>query len=445
MQDDKRQSPRPSVLPPDARPPTGRFILAGVAVVALFFGVLLGWAAVAPLESAAVAPGVASVKGESKTIQHLEGGIIRDIRVREGERVTEGQVLVVLEGVEARSELEALASRRISVTAEMARHRAERDGRDAVEFPAWMIEQSGEPAVLSAMQEARALFEARARQHRDTLEVFRHGLAGLESDIKGNEHALAAERRQLALVRERIVKLAPAHAKGLVRQEDMFDLRQEEAQLEGSIGARAASLDTLQSKLQEENAAMQHATSERRSTASQDHAKLLSELAELESRLRTARDVQDRTRIRAPVDGVVMNLMVHTVGGVLVPGAPVMDVVPHDAELVFSAKIRPQDRDAVDVGDRAKIKLDASGGRRSEPALGTVAFVSADRVLAASADEEDYFLARVEIDEVPPDSPLQALHPGMQASVIILTGERTALSYLTEPLSKTFWHAMRER
>lgn len=295
----------------------------GMLVVLLFLGAAFGWGGFVPLDSAAVAPGFVSVDTNRKTIQHLEGGIVREILVRDGDRVTAGQTLVRLEETGPRAKIEQL------------------------------------------------------------------------------EAQIASDSGQLKLVKDEERTVEDLYKKGYAQLPRLLQLQRRRVELEGSI-------------------------------------------SQSQAQIQAARDALARTVIKAPMAGTVVELRVHTIGGVLAPGAAVLDIVPADEPLVIEARIEPNDIDVVHANLPANIRLTPYNFRTTVLIKGTVASVSADRITDPKTNQI-YYSARIRIDrEANKDIKLPALYPGMPVEVMIVTGQRTALSYITAPLTASLNRAFRQ-
>ena len=428
----------------------GRFglrlpILVGSLIIALFFGALGGWAALAPLESAAIAPGEVTIDSKRKTIQHLEGGIIGEILVRDGDIVAAGQVLIRLEGIQSRAELALLQGRYVLASALEARLIAERDGWDEVAFPDWLLDRLEEPKIIETVAGQINIFASRRESFGHQTLILGQRIAQFDEEIKGLEGQISAENVQIRLIAEESKDVRRLVELGLARRPRLLALEREAAALEGRRSQNVARIARAKQSISE---AKLH-ISELRTSIIKEVVEQLSatqaEMFDLAERIRASKDKLVRTEVRAPIGGTIVSLQVHTTGGVVAPGAPLLDIVPSDDPLVIEAQIDPRDIDVVYVGLEAHVRISAFSQRDMAPISGVVTYVSADRF----NDERTgvgYYVARIKLEESSVSEALQGsvLQPGMQAEVMIITGARTTFEAIISPLSGSFNRAFRE-
>ncbi len=419
-------------------------VFCGLGVVAMMFGSLAAWSALAPLESAAVAPGTVSVEFNRKTIKHLEGGIVRRILVAEGERVKAGQTLIELDGTQARAQLELLRGRRASATARFARLSAERRGRDGIEFPDWLEHRNGDARLDDIVARQASIFEARRAELTSKSAILTKRIVQLEAEIEGLDGQIESTRTGLAILDEEISIVATLLNKGLARKPRLLELRRRKAERRGVLSKAIAAVARAEQRIGETRLRITDLRAVRNSEVTQELRDVQAELLELEEQLRVATDAVKRNRIVSPLDGTVVGLQVHTVGGVVGAAEPLVHIIPSDERLIVEARIDPTDIDVVRAGLTARVNLTPFNSRHSAAIVGTVASVSADS-LTDERDGTTYYLARIEIDDVI-DAAGKAvtLYPGMPAQVMIITGKHTFIEYLLEPLTRTFNVAFRE-
>jgi membrane fusion protein, epimerase transport system len=418
-------------------------IAAGATIVALFFGVFGAWAAFAPLESAAVARGVISVETQRKTIQHLEGGIVGEIRVRDGDEVAADEILVVLDDTQARATLDLLRGRQRAAQALEARLVAERDALQAIAFPA-AIRDSAEPDVAELVRAQVNIFNGRRRSVTGQTAILEQRVVQIQEEIRGLRGQAAAQAEQLALTNDEIASNQKLVDEGLSGKTRLLELQRALAEVTGDHSQSLASIARAEQNIEETRLQMADLTTNFINEAVQQLGAVQNELLDFNEQSRSAEDVLRRTVIRSPMAGTVVGLQVHTVGGVVTPGQTLLDVVPKGDRLVVETFVDPNDIDVVEIGLAAQVRLTALTQRNLAPLEGRVTTVSADR-LTDQRTGVDYFLARVELDEG--QAALlgaERLYPGMQAEVMIVTGERTTLDYLSQPLVDSFNRAFRE-
>ncbi len=421
-------------------------IVAGVVVVALFFGGFGAWAATAYIASAAVAMGVISPEGSRKTIQHLEGGIIAEMLVEDGDTVQTGDPLVVLQETQARSAFQLLQGQRQWLAAKLARLLAEQAGKDEVVFPEWLREAETHDAELSQTLGAeRDLFASRRKVHEGRKKVGGSRVAELNEEISGLQSQIKSQREQLGFLDEEIVAKQRLVDQGMLPRPEFLALQRLKAEIEGEIAENVANIARAKQKIGETKLQVVNEDSRRLDEITSELPETRSELASVEERINAQRDILERTLIVAPVSGVIMQKRFHTTGGVVGPGQPILDIVPQDAELLIDARVRPVDIDVVAPGQTAQIHFLALSERNLPQITGVVRSISADSLMDEITGES-YYLARVEV-------PLEELEklgqdikitPGMPADVLIVTGERTMLQYLLQPLKDSLRRTFRE-
>jgi len=427
------------------RPDLGREAVASVAIVGVFLAGLIGWAAVAPLESAAIAPGVVSIDGYRKTVQHLEGGIVGEILVREGDRVAAGQVLIRLDDTTPRASLELLHGRWLVASALAARLEAERDGRDGVRYTEALTGRRDDPKTRQVLEGQDNIFQARRAALRSQVAILEQRGAEYREEIAGISGQIRSETEQLALVEEELADVRMLYDKGFARKPKLLQLQRRVAEIEGSRNLHQAQIARAHQSIGSARLRASDLETTRLNQVVEELRKAQAELYDLNERLRAAEDVLARTEIRAPLDGTVVDLRVHSAGGVIASGAPLLDIVPQEVRLVVEARIDPKDIDVVRDGLDAQVRFTAFNQRHRAPAAARLTSISAD-LLTDQATGQSYYLARVElvVEDAAAAAELAALHPGMQAEVMIVTGARTALDYLLEPLVLSLDRAFRE-
>jgi HlyD family type I secretion membrane fusion protein len=418
---------------------------AGFAVLFLFFGAFGGWAALAPLKSAAVAQGVIKVAGEPKRLQHLEGGIVAELNVADGDIIEAGDVLIRLDDTQARAQLDLLRNRILSREAFTARLKAERDGAEEIAFGLDLLADDAPPAAVDAIASQKDIFRARRRALESETKILNQRLRQTENEIQGLEDLIAIKDRQIVAIEEEASTLEALAKKGLTTRERQLTLRRQQREIEGERATNVAAVARARSSIAEIEQQILNLRTMRLNEAVDELSKIEAELFDLEQQRRAAEDVLDRTRIVAPVDGVVMGLQVHTSGGVVRPGETLITVVPLDQQLVVEATVRPEDVETIAVGQIADIRFSALSRYNLSPLEGVVAVVSADRLIEERTGDP-YFTATIVIG----DRELKKLEgrrlmPGMTSEVMIRTGSRTMLAYIAEPLTQSFRRALREK
>lgn len=420
------------------------FARLGYAIIILIFGGIGGWAATARLDSAVIAPGMVVLENNRRTVQHLEGGIVSHIHVREGDTVQEGDLLLEMDRVEARGNLEVLIIRRNIAEVVEARLLAERNLLEDIEFPLDLLE-STKPQVVAAIEDQISAFESRRLILDSQSSVLRARIEQLGAQIDGLELQRQALERRLAIQSELLERYRAGEESGVLERNNLVQLEDSYIQLEAEFGGVMS--DIARIRLQQNEAEMQIVQVEReyREAASAPLEAARQELAELSERIVVAEDVLARTYVRATATGTVQGVAVHTEGAVVSPGALLLEIVPENDRFMISANIPPQYIDSMATGLLAEVRFTAITEQIPQIAQGHVITVSRDVIRPNEPTEVPYYLARISIDEENvPDTIWNRITAGMPVSVIINTGERTVLNYLMEPVVEAVRTGMRE-
>lgn len=422
-----------------------RSSLFGWSILLAFFVLFGGWSVVAPLASAVNAQGTLHVASEPQVIQHLEGGIVDEILVHEGDTVEKGEVLVRLNPLSADSQVAQLENRIFSLLAERARLQGERDGLNKVEFPETILNRKSSPEVAALIRREENLFEKQMKSLNDQKGLIGERIAQYQTLVDGSRERLASTKRQIEIVEEELVGVRALFDKGLERKPRVLSLERAKEQLRGVAAQLESTVAQYQQGIGEQKlrlAALENQRETDISTRLRENALLLNELREQES---VWRDRQDRIQIRAPMSGQVVSLNVHTKDGVVGPGGVLMTIIPTEDDLIVTAKINPKDIDVLLIGAPVQLQLSAFNPRTTPPIDGTLTSVSADTVTDGRSAQE-FFEARIMIDQRSLDHHLPGvkLTAGMQVSSLISVGERTLFEYIVTPLSQSLSQAMRE-
>jgi len=426
--------------------PGGRLsITLGVFVIIAFFGVFGVWAAIAPLSTAAIAMGEVAVESKRKTVQHLEGGIVAEILVKDGDKVQAGQVLVRLDQVQPRAVLAVQEGRQLAARTLEARLIAERDGARKIAFPPDIVARKNETEVRTLMDGQRRIFEVRRKSLRNQIAILRKRDAQVAEEIRGMEAQIRSDEDQLALIFDEMAGVQTLVDKGLMPRPRLLALQRRAAEIQGSRGRAVAAIARAKQSIGETQLKIEELRTSGINDVVKELREVQAELFDLAERVNAARDVLRRTTIVAPIAGTVVGQRIATTGGVIAPGEHLLDIVPSLDELIIEAKVNPVDIDVVTAGLDAEVRFTAFSQRNLAPAIGKVVSVSADRLID-EVTKAPYFQARVVLNE-DLDEKLHgaSLLPGMQAEVMIVTGKRTALSYFFKPVTDSFNRAFREQ
>lgn len=425
-------------------PSIRRLQMTSLAVIAFFMGVA-GWFSFAvPLKSAAVALGVVSVESERKKIQHLEGGIIERILVRNGDQVNKGDLLVKMSATRARASLDLLVSRLLTARGTQARLIAERDGKTAIVFPQDLEGRGEEQRVAALFEGQRSLFAARAETLASQRDILARQISQSRQQIEGLKSRVTSLDRQLVLVKEEENDVRGLIDKGLARKPRLLALERGYADLLGKKATSHSEIARIEQSINETKMRVLELDLDRHDTVVEDLLTVEAKILDLDERIKAAEDLFRRTDVTAPIAGTIVAQQVHTASGVVGPGEILMEIVPAGDELLVEARVSPDDIDVVHKGLEARVRFTAFSQRKTRAVEAMVESVSADSLV----DERTgmpYFLAYVrvtgDLDEAIDGA---ALHPGMQSQVMIVTGERTFADYLLQPFLHGLDRAFRE-
>ncbi|MCG8508965.1 MAG: HlyD family type I secretion periplasmic adaptor subunit [Rhodospirillales bacterium] len=438
-----RSRERRAVHPEDIGDLTTPWVLLGVAIIMIFLIGGLIWASMAQLDSAAIAHGVVAKESNRKTVAHLEGGIVRDILVEDGERVATGEPIILFDDTRAEATLALLQARLDAAMARQARLWAERDGLAEVPFPKPLLKRAADPEIARLLSGERRAFESHRQNIENQQAVIAERLEKARAETGGVESQLTAKREHRKLLWEELAMIRPLFDKGLVAKNRLLSVQQRLAETEGEIGDLNSRLAQTADKIAELRLQTALPRQKRLNEVTELAQETGERIAELHEKIRAAADILERTIVRAPVDGYVVDLDVHTRGGIVQPGQRLLDLVPEKDRAVIDLRIDPRDIDAVYAGMPAQIRLSAFNARTTPLLSGRVTSISADRTVDPQSGAA-YFTGRVmpERDEAGSDG--ISLSAGMQAEVYLITSKRSVLDYLTEPVLRSFERAGRE-
>jgi len=416
-------------------------------VIAVSVG-LLGffiWAVVAPLTQGVPVTGFVKVEGNRKTIQHLKGGIIEEILVREGDQVKEDQPLLRLNETQFKAQLGIIESQLIGESAVEARLVAERSDKLRIEFPAFLLERHDNPRVLEVMQTHEQLFATRRSALKSEQAIGMESIAGLEEQIRGLTAQEAAKAQQLSLYQEELTALKPLYAEGYIPRTRMFELERAVAYIGGQRSDDIANIGRARRQIAEIRQKILQSKDVYKREVETQLTETQSKVADLKERMVALQDDLTRVVLRSPAAGIVVDLAVHTVGGVVSPGQKLMDVVPEGEGLVVEVQIPTHLIDNVHSGLDADIHFTAFDQSLILTIPGKLVYVSADRLTDPKTDTP-YYVGRVVVTKEGVEKlGRRSLQPGMPADVVIKTGERTMMGYLLKPLLKRLNFAFTER
>ena len=409
------------------------YMIAGLLVIAGLFGGAGAWATMAEINGAVIASGRLTVESNRKTVQHLDGGIVSEILVKDGDLVEPGQPLMRVRSTIDQATYDATIGKLDELHARAARLRAERDGRDRIELLPAMDARRFEPEVSRTIAGEQALFQARSSTRAGTERLLNQRIQGYEQQIDGLDGQIASKGRQVTLVIEEHRNLKALYDKGYATLTRVLALQRQTEQLLGEQDAHRAEIATVRNNIAETELELSQIDRDFQEAVTAELRSVEAEIFSLQEKRVTAEERLRRADIIAPHAGVVLDLAVHTVGGVIAPGQPLLDIVPDADALLVEAQVATKDIDKITLGQTSLVRLSAFDQAETPEINGTVAAISADR-LVDEVTNEPYYMARIIITD---DEMIEQfdLVPGMPAEVFIETGDRTAISYLVKPLT----------
>ena len=428
-----------------ARSSIRRHVVVGSVVVAILAVGLGGWASTAEIAGALIAPGFVVVDSNVKKVQHPTGGVVGEVRVRDGDRVKAGDILVRLDETVTRANLAIVQKGLIELYARKARLAAERDGVDTVGTPKELADKTGDADVQEELASERKLFELRRTARLGQKQQLRQRIAQLQEEVRGLGAQQDAKTRETELIEQELGGMRELWKKNLIPLDKLTALERETARLQGERGQLVASAAQAKGKIAETELQVLQIDQDLSSDVAKELRETDGKIGEYVERKVAAEDQLKRTDIRAPQDGVVFQSTANTVGGVVAAGDPIMLIVPETDTLLVEAKVDPKDIDKVQFGQPVLLRFSAFDIRTTPEINGTVARVAAD----TSADQrtgQTYYVVRIAMtpDEIARLGNVR-LTPGMPVEAFIQTGQRTMLSYLIKPLHDQLMRAFRER
>ena len=421
-----------------------RYIIAGIVVVIfLTFGVGV-WATTTEIAGALIAPGTVVVESNIKKVQHPTGGVVGKLFVKDGDRVKAGDMLVQLDDTVTKANLAIVTKTLTELYARKARLSAERDGTDSIKFSDELMRDAGEPDVAQAMTAERKLFDLRRSARAGQKSQLRERINQANEEIVGFTAQKAAKEKEIDFINHELTGVRELYQKNLVPLTRLSQLEREATRLDGERGQLVAATAQARGKIAELQLQIIQVDQDLSSEVAKEMREIDAKIGEFIERKVSATDQLKRTDIRAPQDGTIFQSTVHTVGGVIPAGEPIMFIVPNSDRLTVEAKVNPQDIDKVQVGQSATMRFTAFNFRTTPEILGNVTQVSAD-ITTDQHTNQSFYTIRISL---PPEQVARLgtvrLVPGMPVEAFVQTGERTVMSYLMKPLSDQINRAFRE-
>ncbi len=421
-----------------------RIARTGVFAILIGFGGFLLWAFFAPLSEGIVASGSIVVDGNRKTIQHFEGGIVRTILVREGDAVAAGDILIELDQTQGQAKFDLLHTRYYTYLSKLDRLRAEREGKARITYLEELERHKDDAKVHELMSVQDNLFQARKAQYDGQISILENRIEQFGRQVLGLSAELEAKKNELTYIDDELNRVEALHARGLISLPKLLIQKKARSQTVGAIGKSEASIAAIEVDAGRARLEILQLKKERQQENAQSTLETQEQLFEVQEQLASIEDILERTLIRAPQSGHVLDLSLSTIGGVISPGQPLMEIVPDDQRLIVEARVRPADIDNVHAGMPARTKFIALKNRTTPILNGIVADVSAD-VIMDEKSGENFFVVRIEIsiDEI---ARIQndTVVPGMPVEVLVEAGHRTVIEYLTDPIRDVVRRSLKE-
>ena len=431
---EERQASRQSLRKP---------IIAGLTVIILGFGGFLTWGFTAELDSAAVATGSVIVDSKKKVVNHYEGGILKKLLVDEGQHVTAGQTLALLDGTRSESEIGQLRGERFGLMAKLARLRAEQRGQGNIAFPQELT-ASDEEYVGDILSDEQRLFSKRNEVYAAKRDAQAKQIEQFEAEAQALVSQIKARTRQEKLVAEQLKGIRQLADKGYATRTQLVEVENNWSDLVGDMGEFKAQKAAAQQQKAEAEINLASIEMEWQSDIATEIQEAQLAFNDVTQRIRASKDVLDRLEVKAPQAGTVANIQIRTPGGVISPAEPIMDIIPEDEPLVIEARINRQDIDSVQVGSKVQIRLTAYSQRRLSPLIGEVRYVAPDQTVDEQRDSSYYIIrAAINSEELAKYDDIN-LRPGMPANILVLKTPRKAIDYLIDPIVQSMDKAFRE-
>ena len=434
-----------ALTPPASSSDYKSMAIAGYAVIAIGFGGFMGWAAFAHLDSAVSAHASVSLESHRQVVQHLEGGIVREILVHEGDRVEQGQLLYRMDDTQTRANLDLFRNQLNASLALEARLLAERDHQPTITYPTEIASVEPGSPTAKAVEDQNVQFGQRRASFDSQVSILRSREQALLEEIEGLKREGESAQQQLFYIDDELKGVRELTDKGLVPKTRRNALEREKARLDGVVGRNdieAAKARNSINEVQLQVNQLQQKVQEEVANSLQD---IRPKIADLREKQRVAEDTLRRSDLFAPRGGLVQNVKVTTVGQVLRPGDVLLEIVPQNDQLIIEAQIQTVDVDSVHPDMQAEVRFPSFHSRTTPVILGKVRSVSSDRLID-DMTRQPYFLAQIStLDTDIPEDLQQRLRAGMPAEVVFPTGERTVLEFLIQPLKEAFRSTFREK
>jgi membrane fusion protein, type I secretion system len=446
-----------TVVSPDPQPMSSSigdhrgYARLGFAAIALVFGGFGIWASFAPLDRAAVAQGQVAVESSNKPVQHLEGGIVREILVHDSQQVKEGDVMFRLQPTNAQANLDILRKQIDAGLAQEARLVAEKTQANQINFPADLLARRNIKETDLAIRDQERVFQENREKLNGDLGILNSQIAQKQADIDGRQRQKESLAAQMTSYQSEMASVYPLVVKGYYARNRYLELQRNEQHVEGDLAIAESDIARLTKGVDEAKLQMQQTRFKFDQDVSNELNDVRGKLSDAREKILIAQDVLTRVDVRAPRSGTVFGVKVHGIGEVVKPGDTLAEIVPLGEGLMITARVSPNDIESVEIGQSAEVRFPNFSTRQASVITGKVVSLSPDTITdpagtGGQQQQQPYFTARVMIDySMVPEEIARKIQPGMQAEVLVSTGERTALAYFIGPLKASFARAFREK
>ncbi len=423
-----------------------RYIVAGLIIILIFFGGLAVWAVYFPFQGAVIATGVVKVFGERKIVQHLEGGMINRIFVKEGDKVEQGDVLIELKSSRVLSDVELLRGRLLSKLAEQARLNAEIGMKEEIKWPEDLMALKDNSEVADIIATETNIFRHKKSDMEGKISLYNSQIKQLGNKIEGAREEYKTQEVVIANLNEELSAKRPLVKDKYMGKTEVLELERALAQNQGRKGKLTQDIAEYEQMIQGLRLNIMDLQNQYKERAVSSLAVTKDAISQLQEQIKPPLDARERLQIKAPITGEVLTLMVNSEGsGVIQPGMALMEIVPIDSKLIIEVHIRPQDITNVSKGQKTKVQLSAFQRASIPPIPGKVTYISSDLVTQrTNTGNVSYYVAHVEVDQKELEEKQAYLSPGMPVTCYITTDKRNVISYLLGPLLENVDHAMRE-
>ncbi len=434
----KKKSPPKSAVGP---------ILFGLTVLIVVFGFLGGWMYYAPLAGSAVSVGTVSADLEKKTVQHLEGGIVEEILVKDGDVVQKGDTLLKLGNAKVKGQFKMDNQQYLESLAMEARLKAQRDNLPSITFPTELTNESYNPKIRELITGQEEMFEARKRIVSSEEMITQEKIAQLVKQKEGIQHMIDSKNMRLSSVEEELVEWQELYEQQMIDKLKLRDVSREKIAIEGDIASSESRLNEIDVKISELEATLVYKEKDFQESVLSDLVQVQAKISNLKSMMSIGEDTLKHTIIKAPISGTIIGMKIHTVGGVIGRGTPILEIVPIDSKLIVLAQVKTTDIDKVHKGLLCHIRFSAFDTKNTDVLEGIVKQVSADIIPPTSKGMPPYYEAKIELTKKGRED-LKTykfkLVAGMPAEVMIQLEERTVFEYMIKPLKDMFSRAFNE-